>query len=253
LISFIRFALIVLLLVVVAMTSAIVTMHFAIHGAEVSIPDFRGMTIAQAARRSSALDLNLNVENHFYSTETPAGHVMNQSPAPGTVVRSGWHVRLIESLGPQKVAVPDVIGQQERMATIEIRRIGLQPGVVAQMPWPDAQSGTIIAQSPQANASGVEGPEVSLLLAAPDEQSNSGVVMPDFTGQIFTSAALAITHAGLQLAPVKDVAVTVPPVGTVGSTQPPPSPYPPGSIVAQSPPAGYRVDASTPITLTVAR
>ncbi|MBT9332855.1 PASTA domain-containing protein [Paracidobacterium acidisoli] len=252
-ISFLRFVLIVLLLVVVAMTSAVITMHFAIHGAEVSIPDFRGMTIAQAVRRGVDLDLNLNVENHFYSTETPAGHIMNQSPAPGTLVRSGWHVRIIESLGPQRVAIPDVTGQQERLGTIEIRRVGLQPGVVAQLPWAGAQPGTIIAQSPQAKASGVESPEVSLLVAEPGDASAGSFVMPDLTGQMFTAAAFAITHAGLQLAPVKDAPVAVLPVGSTASPLPPAPSYPPGAILAQSPAAGERVDASTPVALTVAR
>ena len=38
-----QFALVLVLLVVVAMVSALTTMHFAIHGAEVKVPDFRGM------------------------------------------------------------------------------------------------------------------------------------------------------------------------------------------------------------------
>jgi beta-lactam-binding protein with PASTA domain len=253
LIRFIRFVLIVPLLLVVALISAILTMHFAIHGAEVTIPDFKGMTIAQAAQRAAALDLNLNIENHFYSTETPAGRIMNQSPTPGTIVRSEWHVRLIESLGPQKVAIPNVIGQQERLATITIRRIGLQPGIVAQMPWPDAQPGTIIAQSPEANASGVESPVIGLLLASPAPEADNGMIMPDLTGQMFPAAALAIAHAGLQLAPVKDATISVPPVGSTNSSLPPPQPFLPGAITAQSPPAGYRVTATTPIELTVAR
>jgi len=50
-IGFFRFVLVILLLTVVAMTSALVTMHFAIHGGEVSIPDLKGMSVADAGQR----------------------------------------------------------------------------------------------------------------------------------------------------------------------------------------------------------
>ena len=164
-IGFFRFVLVLLLLTVVAMTSAIVTMHFAIHGAEVSIPDFKGMTVADAGQRASALGLTLQVESHLYSTDVPLGRVASQSPAAGTMVRRGWRVWLTESLGPQKLAIPDVKGRDQRFATIEIRRAGFQVGTVASMPWPEAQPGTVIAQSPDANAAGVESPTMNLLVA----------------------------------------------------------------------------------------
>src|SRR5262249_39511208 len=86
-IRFFRFALLVLLLCVVALLSAVATMHFAIHGAEVSIPDFRGLTVADAMRKAASLDLNLSVDNRFYSAEMPEGRVLTQAPASGTVVR----------------------------------------------------------------------------------------------------------------------------------------------------------------------
>ena len=47
-IRFFRFGLVMLLLCVVALLSAVTTMHFAIHGTEVSVPDFRGLAMADA-------------------------------------------------------------------------------------------------------------------------------------------------------------------------------------------------------------
>ena len=38
-----KFAAVVLALAVIAMLSAIMTMHFAIHGAEVTVPSFKGL------------------------------------------------------------------------------------------------------------------------------------------------------------------------------------------------------------------
>src|SRR5579885_3221954 len=140
-----RFVLLVLFLCVVALLSAVITMHFAIHGAEVSVPDFRGLTLADAMRRAASLDLNLSVDNRFYSAEMPEGRVLTQSPASGTVVRREWRVRVTQSLGPQRIPIPNVIGQQERTAIIEMRRDGLDLGNVARMPFAGAPEGTVIA------------------------------------------------------------------------------------------------------------
>jgi eukaryotic-like serine/threonine-protein kinase len=246
-----RFGLILLMLAVLAMISAIVTMHFAIHGAEVSVPGFKGLTVAQATSKAASLGLNLSVDSQYYSIDVPTGRIVDQSPAPGTIVRRSWHVRLVESLGPQRVAVPNLIGLDQRVASIQVRRAALQIGAVASMPWPYAQEGMVIAQDPAPGAAGVARPYVNLLVAAAPATNTQAFVMPDFTGQMFPSAALAVARAGLKLAPMKEVQPAIPPVASPASTQPIPPVVPIGSVVDQSPQPGQRVDASTPIQFTV--
>ena len=120
-----QIASLVMLLVAVAMLSAITTMHFAIHGAEVQVPSLKGMTVADARSQAAGMGLNLNVDNRYYSGEVAAGHILSQSPAPGTVVRREWRVRVSESLGPQKVDVPDTVANDQRVAALQLRRVGL--------------------------------------------------------------------------------------------------------------------------------
>jgi beta-lactam-binding protein with PASTA domain len=252
-IRFFRLILVVLLLCVVALLSAVTTMHFAIHGAEVSVPDLRGLTVADATRKAASLDLNLSVDNRFYSAEMPEGRVLMQSPASGTVVRREWRVRVTQSLGPQRVAIPNIIGQPERAATIDIRRAGFDLRNVAHMPYPGATTGSVIAQNPAPDAEGIEQPSMSLLIADSGPATQEGIVMPDLTGQPIASATAAITRAGLKLAPILDVPAAIPPVASGNTAQPPPAPVPPGTVINQTPPAGHRVDASIPIQLTVAR
>jgi beta-lactam-binding protein with PASTA domain len=249
-----QFGLIVLMLAVLAMISAVVTMHFAIHGAEVSVPDFKDLSVAEATSKAASLGLEVDVENHFYSVNIPLGRVVSQSPAAGAVVRREWHVRLTESLGPQRVAIPNLTGSDQRLAAIEIRRVGLELGQQAEMPDAYATPGAVIAQNPAPNASGVERPSVSLLVAAePATTATGGFVMPDLTGQLFSSAALTITHAGLTLAPMKEQQVYVQPLQSTDTIAAPLPPIPIGSVIAQKPAAGHRIDASTPIELTVAQ
>ena len=246
-----KFAVVVLALAVLAMLSAIVTMHFAIHGAEVTVPTFKGLTVAEATEKAASLGLNVAVDNHFYSVEIPAGRILSQSPAAGTIVRREWLVRLTESVGPQKVAIPNLTGANQRLASIQVRRLGLEVGPTAEMPYAYAPADTVIAQNPAPDAAGVERPVISLLVAAPPIEMSGGIVMPDFAGQSFSVAAAAIARAGLKLAPVKTIAVGIPDVSSPTDAQAPQLPVSPGTVMSQNPPAGNRVDASTPIEFTV--
>ena len=125
----------------------------------------------------------------------PQGRVITQFPSPGTVVRREWRIRVTESLGPQNIPIPNVIGQQERTASIAIRRAGLDLGNVAHMPYSGVSVDTVIAQNPPPDATGVERPSLSLLVADAAPADTSGIVMPDLTGQMLSVASAAISHA----------------------------------------------------------
>jgi len=238
-------------LVAVGLLSAITTMHFAIHGAEVQVPALKGMTVADARSQTSGLGLNLAVDNRYYSSNVAAGHILTQSPPAGTVVRREWRVRVSESLGPQKVEVPDTVGTDERMAALNLRRMGLAIGTMARFPYAKAPEGIVLAQDPPAHAQGIEGPSINLLVAAPPEETPDGFVMPDFTGVPIVSAQAALEHVGLKSAPPTYVDVHVPPVGE--GSAPPQIPQAPGSVIGQQPAAGSRVDQSAQVKFTVAR
>ncbi len=249
--GFFRAASLLMLLVVVAMLAAIATMHLVIHGAEVQVPDLKGMTVAQARSQAAGLGLNLNVDHRYYSAEIAAGHILTQSPAPGTIVRREWRVRVAESLGPQKVDVPDTVGVDERVASMRLRRLGLETGTIARLPDSGAAEGTVIAQDPPAHAQGIEGPTVNLLVAAPEDDSPDRYVMPDFTGVPIVAAQAQLAKVGIHTATPIFADVPVQPVGA--GTAPPVAPVAPGSVLTQQPLAGAPVDASTTVLLTVAK
>jgi beta-lactam-binding protein with PASTA domain len=246
-----RMASVVMLLVAVAMVSAIITMHFAIHGAEVKVPPLKGMTVAEARSQAAGMGLNLDVDNRYYSSDVAAGHILSQSPPPDTVVRREWHVRVAESLGPQKVDVPDTVGTDARVAALRLRRAGLQIGVLAKLPYGDAQDGSVLAQDPPAHSQGIAQPSVNILVAAPADAPPDGYVMPDFTGIPVIAATDQLTKIGLKVGQPSYVDVAVQPVGT--GTAPPRAPVAPGTVIGQQPMAGARVDQTTEIKLTAAK
>ena len=253
---FFQFVLVALSLCIVALLSAITTMHFAIHGAEVKVPDFRGMDVSSAMRKAAQVNLSLSVDEHFYSATTAVGHVLTQSPAPGTSVRSEWSVRVTDSLGPQRVAIPKVTGIAERVATFDVRKLGLDLGTIARMPYGAQPPGMVIAQTPQPGAANVDRPNVSLLLSTPPQATLSAFVMPDLVNSNYAEGAAAITRSGLKLGPVQYRNVGIPaiaPVDTAGVPQPPRPPLPSGIILAQSPDAGMHIDTNTVIDFTVSQ
>jgi len=250
----------VLLLVTIALLSALITMRLAIHGAEVQVPLLRGRTVPQAVVELRAKGLHAGIDGHYYSATQPVGVVLTQSPAPGTLVRKSWRVRMTVSLGPQKVAIPSVVGMNETIATITIRRTGLQLGAVVGMPYAYAPEDTVIAQTPTGKATDVEGPRVSILTSHPAPPLENASVMPDMIGENFTQAALAIIHAGFKLAPLQSApaassapAPTGQPVAIATRQSPtvPAATAPPGAVIAQVPAAGTRIPAGSTIQLTV--
>lgn len=249
--NFFQVASLLLLLVAVALLAAIATMQFAIHGAEVQVPALMGMTVADALSETAGLGLNLDVDNRYYSSDVAAGHILSQSPAAGAVVRREWHVRVAESLGSQKVDVPDTVGVDERVASLELRRAGLEVGEISRLPYKGVADGTVLAQDPPAHALGIEQPSVNLLVAAPDDETPDSYVMPDFSGWPISSANAALTKVGIRTGPPSLVDVPVAPMGS--GNAPVRAPAKPGSVLSQSPAAGSRIDQSTMVRFTVVK
>lgn len=242
-------------MVVVALVSAFFTMRLAIHGREVKVPDLTHMTIAEASQRTSSLGLRLRLENKFYSPDTPPGKVLAQFPAPGTVVRRDWPVRVTESLGTQQVSIPDLTGQGERAVSIHLKQLGLELGTVGHVAAPGPPD-VVVAQTPPPNATGVDTPRVSVLLSAPEDEDETAYVMPSLVGLTLSGAYAKASSTGLRVASIEDVtpAAASPAPGAPGAA-PVAAPTPAaasvlpsapaatlaGIVVAQTPPAGHRV------------
>jgi hypothetical protein len=205
--------------------------------------------------RTANLGLNLGIDNKYYSVDVPAGRVLAQSPLPGAIVRREWRMRVTESLGPQRVAIPKVVGQQERVAAIEVRRVGLELEEMAQMPFTGAAPGTVIAQNPQQGAAGVERPSVSLLIASPAPAQVPAMVMPQLIGMPLATAAAVVVHAGLKVGPVQNAESSAPAYSDndAGGMAPADTVDPIGTVLSQSPGAGHRVEPGMMVTFRVAQ
>jgi beta-lactam-binding protein with PASTA domain len=259
-----------LAMVAVALISAFIAMRLAIHGREVLVPQLTGLTVAQASDIAARDGLNLTLENRFYSTGIPAGRILAQDPAPGARVRRDWAVRITESLGAQAVNIPDLTGQSERAATVSIRRLALDLGVVAHLALPGAPD-VVLAQTPTANSSGIDGPRVSLLVSDPIASSPAATpssatpaspapssadastptpetapqltayVMPSLLGLTWSAASARANAAGLHLLATTDSSANAP--GSSLSTS--------QSLLSQSQPDLLALNSSAPRSANV--
>ncbi|HET7185188.1 MAG TPA: PASTA domain-containing protein [Terriglobales bacterium] len=235
--GFFRFLLLGLVLIMVALVSGLTAMRIAIHGREVVVPKFVGLTPPQADRLAAQNGLLVEFESRFYSPDIPIGHILSQEPYAGEKVRRGWRVRLAESLGPQHVEIPDVVGQSGRAAEINLRRRGLEPGTVAIAHIPGGED-QVIAQAPPPAAKGVASPKVNLLFAAQAEPQ--AFVMPNLVGRHLSDATRAITEAGLH---VGSVHIAPEDPATIASAT--------DIVSKQSPTAGQKVLAGSAVQLEV--
>ena len=240
--KFFRIVFLALVLLVVAMVSALATMRFAINGGEVAVPNLVDHSPSEARRIAEDGGFGLTIERQFYSDMVPAGRILSQVPSSGTSVRRGWEIRAAESLGPQRVQIPNVMGQSERAAELNIKQRGLDVSSVAEMPWPADVTGQVLAQNPSPNASGISTPKISLLVNT--QPPPRAFLMPSFIGKTVGEATSALREAGL-----REGTVTFSPDANPPSTKAASSPA--SIIVSQKPSSGEKVSPGAAVNFEV--
>lgn len=242
-----RYIFLGLLLLAIALASAVITMSLATHAQEVAVPDFVGKTPAEARRLAVQEHLQLKIESEYYSNTVEEGRILSQLPPAGTEVRRDFEVRTAQSLGAQRVEIPNVVGQSERAAAMNIQQRGLDLGYVAQISTPGGTGDQVISQSPPAKASDVAAPKISLLVSEPAPPEN--FVMPNFLGMAVGTATQTVQDAGLHIGTVN--VVGHPPVS---ANTPNANDIRPGAgsiIVAQIPAAGEKVALGAAVSFQV--
>ena len=253
---YLRIAFGALAMIFVTVLAAGITLRLALHAGEVAIPDLSGLTVQEASDAALHAGLDLNIQNRFYSTTVPAGRILSQAPAPGSEVRKGWQIRVVESLGPQQVTIPDVAGEPVRQATMDLRRNQLDLGTQVRLDAP-GDPDMVLAQTPPPNA-GVDQPRVNLLLSSQAQDASNAFVMPSFVGQSYSTANHEAIGLGLRVATIGGMPATPAPTaapltpeaqgavspfatGLPANPTPPTAPVTPvGPILSQSPEAGHR-------------
>jgi serine/threonine-protein kinase len=195
------------------------------------VPDVTGISVDIAAAQLESLSLLSNTV--FEASETiPMGVVISQTPTPGSSAAKGDTVTLTISSGPSDVLMPDLYGVMLDDARTLIGQMGLELESVTYDAVEGTTTGSVIAQSPEADSVVVTGDPVSLIVSG--ESTPSGAV-PQLTGLMLGQAAARLYDTGFTKCYVYEQE----------------SELPEGTVAAQSPEQGIQTPFSNEVTLWV--
>ena len=155
------------------------------------VPNVAGMDEEAARAELAKFDAEITVERD-YSTEYEANQVIGTDPAAGEEVKSGTPVALIVSDGFPPLVVPDVVGMSEGDATAAIEAEGLQVGEVTPRYSDTIPAGSVIEQSPGADAPAGDGDAVALVVSDGPEP----IEVPDVEGMSIDEATETLEALG---------------------------------------------------------
>ena len=204
-------------------------------GRSILVPNVTGKAVedAQKVARDAGLAIVVEKGRDRFDDRVPAHAILLQRPGVGSFVKPGQTVRVVLSLGPRTIVVPDLTGLSSRAAALSLTRASLRlgevsvdresraPGISAQSPVPDSPAGETAPVAVLVN----RGPADELF------------VMPDLIGHDAEHERERLGRIGFK----------------IGATH-----YevydgvPPNTILKQYPPAGYPCSPRDPITLTAA-
>ena len=127
----------------------------------VTVPDVRGQSQANATAALNNAGLKVQTGT-AYSSSQPAGDVISQSPAQGTVVGVGSTVTIQVSQGSTPVKVPDIVGNGG-VAVSDAKQTLINLGLVPNLSTESAtDTWTVTAQDPAAGTLVAPGSTVNI-------------------------------------------------------------------------------------------
>ncbi|MBO4571550.1 MAG: PASTA domain-containing protein [Bacteroidales bacterium] len=115
------------------------------HNKEIDVPDFSGLTIAEAADLARANNVRIDLTDSVYVSHLPLGTVFSQNPKAADKVKKGRRILItINATQPKTVAMPRLVGLSLRGAKTEILACGLTVGTLTYVP--DMATNYVLAQ-----------------------------------------------------------------------------------------------------------
>ncbi len=143
-----------------------------------------------------------DVDTGRYDDEVPAGRVARQNPDPRTLVKRGSPVTVFLSLGPRRVAVPDLRGKTLPGAQAAISGTGLALGRILGALAPNHEApGSVIEQDPDNGTAVAPATGVDLLLAMGTPSAR--YVMPDLVYRDYDQVRPYFEQLGFKFGSVK--------------------------------------------------
>ncbi len=221
---------------VAALASAVAAMFFLASsifgggGGNVTVPDLRGKTVAEAQAALSSVGLVLGTQTPTPDDNAVKGTIIGQDPAVGEQIDKGQAINVKISNGKEQTTAPDLVD----LASIEDARKALTDArlILGKVTPKDSDKpeGTILEQTPVSGSSVEVGSRVDVVV------SSGKITVPSVLGQNRTQANNVLINAGFIVEFIDE----------------PRSDVPAGTVLAQTPLPGEVAIKGTTVTLTVA-
>jgi len=199
---------------------------------ELRVPQTAGMTVTEAKAAIAKVGLVVATETVSASDSVAQDLVIGTDPAAGAAAKSGDGITLIVSSGPQKIAVPDVVGSGETSAVVAILRSGFKnnPDITRDFnsKYP---AGTVYKVEPAAGDMALPGTTLHIWVS----QGTEMVTVPTVVGETETNATKDLNKAGFDVKVVK--------IADASATK--------GTVTDQTPAGATQAAKSSVVTITV--
>ena len=130
-----------------------------------SVPDVSGLSEEDATEALEDAGFAVGEVTEEFSDEVPTGIVISTDPAIDTELPQGTEVDLVISMGPEFVAVPDIVDLSEAEALDELDSAGLSAGDATEASDETIVAGNVISSDPAADTEVAPGSAVAYVLS----------------------------------------------------------------------------------------
>lgn len=226
-----------LLLLAIFLAGGWLAFQRSIVGRSVTVPELVGKPMPEAIRL--AHDVGLRVEEQAGRARSddriPKDSVLLQQPDSGSLAKPSQVVRVVLSLGPRELKIPDLSGLPPRAAASRLAQDSLALGTVSWFREENAGVG-IIAQNPEGETTAPKNTAVEVLTNRGFPETR--YVMPDLVGRDAEQSRVRLETHGFRVG---------------GARYESYEGIAPNTILKQFPPAGYPISNREVISLTVSR
>ncbi len=216
-----------LALLLLALAGLGVLLAALLFASDVRVPRLVGQDVERARAALTRAGLETKIE--LRTDAAPKGRVIAQRPDPGREIEEGASVTLVASSGPLERTIPEVKGETERAAVLELSEAQFRVETEERSSSEIAR-GRAIATRPPAGTEVEVGERVRLLISSGPRR----VEVPDVVGLTRSSAESALEARGLGV-----------------SVERARSDEPKGEVLAQTPDGGTRVKEGDAVAISV--
>jgi beta-lactam-binding protein with PASTA domain len=223
---------------------AVSVFFIALRGAEQTmVPDVTGQDLTSALQELQVKELYPRIQLRYSQTSSDKGHILEQDPRPGTIVKAGRRIRLVVSQGVMINTVENYLGRNIDEVRLDLQTLFASEGSVAPLitlkeplmyEYSAESPGTILQQRPEPGA-GISGPTV-LELAVSRGPEDALVQIPNLVNLSLEGVLEQIGVSGIDFTFV---------------TRPAQEGETPETVAAQNPPGGSMAKADARVAITL--